>query len=413
MIGGLVPSAGVGTAFSRYAIDHIAEKLGNGNLFNIRTLTEDYGFSVMLHRHKLKAIFVHRCIPRIQRKRRWGFFGPMVPKKERERIATRALFPTCYSNAVRQKSRWILGISFQEWQETGWMGNAATRYTLLRDRKGPVGNFLCLAGYFYVAYFAYYHFERWLSLWNPLLPTLHETSLMLLLFYLNVFFMAERILQRMVAVNRIYGPVAAVLSVPRIIYGNIINAHAFFIALSTFVKSARSGHRPEWAKTTNAFPTFKQLTPYRRMLGDLLLESSAITSEQLSIALTKQASQHRKLGAILVEEGFITEHDLLPFLSRLFGMSVVNFKEIPLLFTADIERLALEKREWIAKKGLTLIQMHANLITLAATDQVDEALRVEAETILGGFQVNFALTTQNQLKTFIDRQAILNQPAAY
>jgi adsorption protein B len=279
VIGGFVPSAGVGTALSRKAVEAVAKSGDNDDVFSTRTLTEDYAFSLRLKESKLDAIFVHQSFVRVRERKQFYWFGKMIPSKTREWIATRALFPVNYRASVRQKSRWILGISLQEWKESGWLGNMATRYTLFRDRKGPVGHLICLAAYFFLGYFI----AGWLSAhygWGWNLPGItHSNELIWTLLVLNFVFLAERLLQRFIAVWRIYGFWPAVLSAPRVVYGNFINAHAFLIALSKFWKSVKTGEKPVWAKTSNVFPTVEQLTPYRRRLGDLLLASATITPE--------------------------------------------------------------------------------------------------------------------------------------
>jgi adsorption protein B len=316
VIGGFVPSAGVGTALSRRAIQAVAG-IDKNEVFSTRTLTEDYAFSLRLKEFKLNSIFVHQSFVRIRERKQFFWFGKLVQRRAKEWIATRALFPVSYKASIRQKSRWILGISLQEWRESGWHGNMATRYTLLRDRKGPMGHIICLMGYFFFVYFlAGTLSARYGWGWN--VPGItHASDLIWTLLILNLVFMAERILQRFIAVWRIYGFWPATLSPIRVIYGNVINAHAFIIALASFWTSVKTGEKPVWSKTNNVFPTMEQLNPYRRRLGDLLLASATITPEVLSRALAKQEATGERLGRILVKEGLLTEEKLSQFLGDL------------------------------------------------------------------------------------------------
>ena len=67
------------------------------------------------------------------------------------------------------------------------------------------------------------------------------------------------------------------------------------------------------------------------LLGKILL--NVITTEKLEIALKEQSAvskgSPRRLGEILVELGFLSEHDLLEALSSQFGLKYLTFSEFP------------------------------------------------------------------------------------
>ncbi len=54
----------------------------------------------------------------------------------------------------------------------------------------------------------------------------------------------------------------------------------------------------------------------RKRLGDLLVDESIITQDQLDLALQNQQGKGRKLGATLIDMGFLSEDQLLRFLSQ-------------------------------------------------------------------------------------------------
>ena len=54
--------------------------------------------------------------------------------------------------AVRQRSRWVTGISLQCWERHGWNAGPGQLYWLWRDRKGLVGNLLAPAANLLAAY---------------------------------------------------------------------------------------------------------------------------------------------------------------------------------------------------------------------------------------------------------------------
>ncbi len=133
-IGAALPGAGVGCAASRRALDWLvarrqADAGAQGVPFASDSLTEDYELGLAI------AAAGGRC--RFVRAR--GEDGRL--------IATRAYFPHSFSTVVRQKSRWVLGISLQGWDRVGWAGGLIETWMRARDRRGPLTALLLLVGY--------------------------------------------------------------------------------------------------------------------------------------------------------------------------------------------------------------------------------------------------------------------------
>ncbi|MFM8716947.1 MAG: glycosyltransferase, partial [Spartobacteria bacterium] len=144
-IGGVVPSAGVGTAFSRKALEFLASKNASGP-FREGQLAEDYMVGLELCRSGFRAGFIDHPVEREVVKRNEK--GDVVSTRTvTERVAVRENFPLRFYDAVKQKARWIVGTAFQGWQHGGWWGTAAVRYTLMRDRRAPVVHCINAAGY--------------------------------------------------------------------------------------------------------------------------------------------------------------------------------------------------------------------------------------------------------------------------
>lgn len=129
---GVVPGAGVGLGYSRKALEFAAV---NRDIFNTLSLTEDYEFSFRMRKTELKQTFVNIPI-------RWSSLVTRSHKKSvkksnlpPDRVITYEYFPNQFWSAVRQKTRWIIGISFQGWDSLGWRGNWRIKYLFWRDRK--------------------------------------------------------------------------------------------------------------------------------------------------------------------------------------------------------------------------------------------------------------------------------------
>ena len=328
----VIPSAGVGTGFSRETLDEVAKARGN-QLFNVNTLTEDYdlGFSLLpLNRRGIMAQFSvlrsHLVTCGFWRKRQ-------EVRQTYELVAVREYFPDKFRLAVRQKSRWILGISIQGWKNLGWQGGFWCRYMLYRDRKALLTNDINALGYLVLIY--------WLVLLLTQPPD-HFLSLVPAHWVWNVILfdtclMVNRLVQRMVAVRRVSSWNQALLAVPRAVVSNVVNFCAAAVAVKRFVTAEITGRRAAWQKTDHAFPMPEQLRKYSRRLGDLLLKDQLINVAQLREALLSQQEKGGKLGEVLQRLGYLSEEDLLQVLARQSG--------VPLY---AINHLMIE-RSWLQK----------------------------------------------------------------
>ena len=63
-------------------------------------------------------------------------------------------------------------------------------------------------------------------------------------------------------------------------------------------------------------------------LGDVLLNNGVISSEQLTKALEQQKGSGKKLGEVLVEEGYATEDAIAGALARQMNLEMVNLQNI-------------------------------------------------------------------------------------
>lgn len=140
-VSGQVPSAGVGTCFSRRAVIALLED-GDGIAFDVQSLTEDYDIGFRLKEKGMEEIFVRFPVIREARStpnQRWRFG---MYERDTNVICVREYFPDTFQTAVRQKSRWIIGIVYQGFKTHKWSSNWKLNYFLWRDRKGALTNFL-------------------------------------------------------------------------------------------------------------------------------------------------------------------------------------------------------------------------------------------------------------------------------
>jgi adsorption protein B len=292
LMGSFVPSSGVGTGFSRQALEKLASAEHN-LVFDPACLTEDYENGLKLHKLGCTQMFAP------------------LSKSRQGVIATREFFPRTIHAAIRQRTRWIMGIGLQTWERHGWRGSPVDVYWLWRDRKGLLGNPLSLLSNILFAYglLTWFYSRIEGTAWHLGQQGIHP--------WLLASALLSQLIQslvRMSCVARLYGAGFALAVPVRTVCGNWINSIATFKAVSTYV-AARIRHQPlVWLKTEHAYPSRSALVEHKRKLGEILVGSAYVIEDDLLGALETQPPGLR-LGEHLVQLGKITSDDLYEALS--------------------------------------------------------------------------------------------------
>ena len=391
-IGGLVPSAGVGTAFTRKAME-LLKSVRNNVPFSTYSLTEDYSTALEIKLHGLRQIFVLQYIHRTFWRKKWLLFGPLVPYLARECIATRALFPLTYFKAVRQKTRWILGIVFQEWIHTGWRGDFPTLFTLFHDRKSLFTHLI--NGLFFIqipiwSLYLYYASNK------PEYPTIqdlfNEHPWIWIFIISSTVFMINRFIQRTIALYRVYGFLPSLLCVPLILYGNIINLHALLRAYYTFFFSPQSKSKPvKWDKTDHTFPKHDILTIKKMKLGDLLLEHQLISKTNLINALSEQAKTGEQLGKTIVRLGYLSKSKLTEVLAMQYHMTIIKRSDIHILKQNDLSKITKINYKRLIKNETYPIRLVNDEVMVALENRYSDEKLLNAIEWLKPYKVKFSL----------------------
>lgn len=225
-LGAGIPLAGVGCGIARDALARLAESRALAAPFATDSLTEDYELGLGIAEMGGRTRFVRRR------------------SVEGRLIATRAFFPARLQQAVRQKTRWILGIAFQGWDRLGWHGRPVEVWMRLRDRRGPFAALLLaialavlvLAGVGSAASLA------GLAPRPALSPALEG------ILFVNIAALLWRCAFRFGFTAREHGFGEGVRAVLRLPVANFIAMLAGRRALFAYVRSLR-GARPQWDKT--------------------------------------------------------------------------------------------------------------------------------------------------------------------
>lgn len=105
----------------------------------------------------------------------------------------------------------------------------------------------------------------------------------------------------------------------------------------------------------------------KQRLGDLLVQTGVITSEQLGQALEEQKRSGQRLGNILVKKGFFTEHNLIEVLEFQLGIPHVVIAKRQI----DEEVLALVPENLVKKYKVFPVEKNKNRLILGMLDPTD------------------------------------------
>ncbi|MBN8529731.1 MAG: glycosyl transferase family protein [Caulobacterales bacterium] len=373
----MTPSAGVATAFHRLAMLALVEEK-NGQPFNTDSLTEDYDVA-----HRLSALgypsqFV-RYHARVPRQRKAWFRKGEVTYRRRELVATKEFFPDKFSTSVRQKARWMLGISLMGWQQLGWFGSAVNRYYLFRDRKAlftaPTGMF----GYVIVA--------QVLGMWGISLiwpqaldlPPIIEKQWVWVVVGINFLFLVNRILHRAWFTLINHGLKHVWLTPVRIVTSNLISFGAFWRAMRQYLTHLITGKPIAWDKTQHAYPSLQELQQGGGRLGDTLRFWNHVSETDLARALSEQKNRYRPLGLMLLDLGAIEDE----FLAEAFAERGETYASMFDPFQIDRSVLTLLTPQEAATFGAVPLRRTNGSVDVALAEPLPPARRGELERILG------------------------------
>ena len=295
LLGGFIPSNGVGTGYTRWALERAA-RAHNNRIFDPGCLTEDYEAGIRLHRLGCPQLFVPI------------HFAAGHP------VATREFFPRRSRDALKQRTRWVMGNALQSWERHGWSGGWRQAYWFWRDRKGLAGNPIsALANLIFV-----YGVGTWMWSWHTGgvwgIRTVASQETLALLLYATLFLQVHRTAVRCACVARIYGWGFAAWAPLRMVWANWINSFATASALARDSAARLQGRPLAWFKTEHDYPSRAALAGHRRLLGGVLVHAGFLSEERLRWALASK-QPHVRLGEHLAATGSLTEDAIYTGLS--------------------------------------------------------------------------------------------------
>jgi adsorption protein B len=250
-----------------------------------------------------------------------------------------------------------------------------------------------MLGYFVVLAVLIYWFIIWYfpdAYHYP--PLVERGSWLYYLILADTFFMFVRIFERFLCVRHFYSWGQAFFSIPRFVWGNIINFAATSRAIYLFAKYLVTGKLIAWDKTDHVLPTEEEMRKYRRKLGDLLLEKKYLTVQNLNKALAEQKNRNLPLGAVLLQMGLVKEDDLI----QVLGMQLqLKTQEID-SYAVPLEVIRALPRKFAVKYSLFPLEFSNDKLVVAAQNFIPkEHLEILSQQV--GKQLELRLTTRSDL----------------
>lgn len=238
-MGALMPTAGVGCAIRIGALQALCTS-GEAP-FNAATLTEDYALGLSLAEQ--------------------GRVGRMALFKDADGqlVATESLFPHRFERAVRQKTRWAVGIALSGWDAHAWrvpvradeLQALLCRWMLWRDRRTLLCALALIAGYASVLLLAP---VAWLD--TPALARLNDDALVRAGAWLMLCLLGWRLIVRTGFSVAMHGWRVGIFAAPRQVISNIVLVACSWRALRAYCRS-RLGKAAIWDKTEHEFPVLE------------------------------------------------------------------------------------------------------------------------------------------------------------
>ncbi|MGH7266887.1 MAG: type IV-A pilus assembly ATPase PilB [Candidatus Rokuibacteriota bacterium] len=133
-------------------------------------------------------------------------------------------------------------------------------------------------------------------------------------------------------------------------------------------------------------------------LLELLVKENLLTSEQAARSTAEQRRTSERLAAVLKRLGYLSEDDLLDFLSRKYGIPVINLSRVEV--TEEIIRLV--RKEIVQKYQVFPVRKVGNTLTLALSDPT-VILAIDDVQFATGLHVIPVLASDTAIKDAIDK----------
>lgn len=136
----------------------------------------------------------------------------------------------------------------------------------------------------------------------------------------------------------------------------------------------------------------------RRLIGQLLLERSLLSSTELQNALTLQRERRDKIGRILLDLGYLAEKDLVDVLSEQHQVALITAEEFPAV-PLEADRLSFK---FLRQFHVLPLNLEGQLLTVAMADPSDSDT-IESLRMFTGYKVQIRLGIEREITESVER----------
>jgi len=138
----------------------------------------------------------------------------------------------------------------------------------------------------------------------------------------------------------------------------------------------------------------------RLNLGEILLQITSLTAEQLKDALGAQQEKKmmKLIGEVLIDRGYVTEQDVVTALAIQYGFPYIHLNN----YHIDTEVAKTITREFAEKHKLIPLERAGNILTVAMASSFDKAAIREIEEKYG-YKVRIFLAGLEEIEEVIRR----------
>lgn len=135
----------------------------------------------------------------------------------------------------------------------------------------------------------------------------------------------------------------------------------------------------------------------KKRLGEMLLEATLLTEDQLKHALNEHKKANLKLGQFLIRQGVVNEHKVVAMLSQQLKIDQYHPDRYPL----DMDLARLFPVDFAQKNQVVPLRKKGRLLTVAMTDPLD-INTLDSIEIMTNLEVEAVVCTEREVNQLTD-----------
>jgi len=150
--------------------------------------------------------------------------------------------------------------------------------------------------------------------------------------------------------------------------------------------------------------TEKQIT---KRLGEILVDSGAITSEQLKMALADQKKSGGLVGEILVGWGFTSEEEIVQALASQYAFPYIE----PSIYAPNDDVIRMIPKDFAVRNSVVGLDRFGSVLTVAMANPLHQQAIEQLEQMTQ-CKVQAFITTYSEILRTIERQYQIQKPGS-